>query len=181
VKTLLSRASSGALGDPGPDDIALRKIFEAAVRAPDHGRLRPWHFYVIRGDARVKLSEMFAEALKRREPEASASAIEKERGKPLRSPVIIAAVAKILEGHKIPPFEQTLSAAAAVMNILNAAHALGFGAKWITGANCYDAEFRTAFGLRESDQLIGFIHLGTPLEEAAAVRPDPGEFFSEWG
>jgi nitroreductase len=181
VKTLLSRASNGALGDPGPDDIALRRIFEAAVRAPDHGRLRPWHFYVIRGDARVKLSKMFAEALKRREPEASATAIEKERGKPLRSPVIIAAAAKILEGHKIPPFEQTLSAAAAVMNILNSAHALGFGAKWVTGANCYDPEFRTAFGLGASDQLIGFIHLGTPLTGVAAVRPDPGEFYSEWG
>jgi nitroreductase len=128
----------------------------------------------------LKLSEMFVEALKRREPEASAAAIEKERGKPLRSPVIIAAVAKILEGHKIPPFEQTLSAAAAVMNILNAAHALGFGAKWVTGANCYDAEFRATFGLGESDQLIGFIHLGTLLEKVSAVRPDPGAFFSEW-
>jgi nitroreductase len=180
VKTLLSRASSSALGDPGPDDAALRRMFEAAVRAPDHGRLRPWHFYVIRGDARFKLSEMFVEALKRREPEASPAAIEKERGKPLRSPVIIAAVAKILEGHKIPPFEQTLSAAAAVMNILNAAHALGFGAKWVTGANCYDAAFRAAFGLGQSDQLIGFIHLGTLLEEVAAVRPDPGAFYSEW-
>ena len=92
-----------------------------------------------------------------------------------------AKAAKFLEGHKIPPFEQTLSAAAAVMNILNAAHALGFGAKWVTGANCYDAAFRAAFGLGESDQLIGFIHLGTPLTEVAAVRPDPGEFFSEWG
>ena len=124
---------------------------------------------------------MFVEALKRREPEASAAAIDKERGKPLRPPVIVAAVAKILEGHKIPPFEQTLSAAAAVMNILNAAHALGFGAKWVTGANCYDAEFRAEFGLGGSDQLIGFIQLGTPLQEVAAVRPDPGEFYSEWG
>lgn len=67
------------------------------------------------------------------------------------------------------------------MNILNAAHALGFGAKWVTGANCYDADFRTAFGLGDSDQLIGFIHLGTPLAEVEAVRPDPGEFYSEWG
>jgi nitroreductase len=181
VKTLLSRASSSALGEPGPDDAALRRMFEAAVRAPDHGKLRPWHFYVIRGDARFKLSELFVDALKRREPEAPPAAIEKERGKPLRSPVIIAAVAKILEGHKVPPFEQTLSAAAAVMNILNAAHALGFGAKWVTGANCYDAAFRAEFGLGGSDQLIGFIHLGTPLQEVAAVRPDPGEFYSDWG
>ena len=128
----------------------------------------------------MKLSELFVEALKRREPEASGAAIDKERGKPLRSPVIVAAVAKILEGHKIPPFEQTLSAAAAVMNILNAAHALGFGAKWVTGANCYDPDFRGAFGLEASDQLIGFIHLGTPLQEATVVRPDPAEFYSEW-
>ncbi len=181
MKTLLTRTSNGALGDPGPDDAALRRIFEAAVRAPDHGKLRPWHFYVIRGDARLKLSELFREGLKRREPGASEAAAEKERGKPLRSPVIVAAVAKILEGHKVPAFEQTLSAAAAVMNILNAAHALGFGAKWVTGANCYDAEFRTAFGLAESDRLIGFIHLGTPLEGVETVRPDPGLFFSDWG
>jgi nitroreductase len=180
VNTLLSRVSNGALGEPAPDDAALGRIFEAAVRAPDHGKLRPWHFYVIRGDARLKLSGMFAEALQRREPNASEAQIEKERGKPLRSPAIIAAVAKIVEGHKVPPFEQTLSAAAAVMNILNAAHALGFGAKWVTGANCYDAEFRAGFGLAASDQLIGFIHIGTPEAPVVAARPDPGEFFSDW-
>lgn len=150
------------------------------MRAPDHGKLRPWHFYVIRGIARAKLSDMFADALKRREPEATEAQIEKERGKPMRSPVIVAAVAKIIEGHKIPPFEQTLSTAAAVMNILNAAHALGFGAKWVTGANCYDAEFRAAFGLAPSDRLIGFIHIGTPQPQPETSRPDACAFFSDW-
>jgi nitroreductase len=86
-----------------------------------------------------------------------------------------------VEGHKIPSFEQTLSAAAAVMNILNAAHALGFGAKWVTGANCYDAEFRADFGLAPRDQLIGFIHLGTPQAQPDTMRPDPGAFYSDWG
>jgi nitroreductase len=180
VNTLLSRASNGALSDPGPDDAALRKIFEAAVRAPDHGRLRPWRFYVIRGQARAKLGNMFAEALRRREPSVSEAQLEKELGKPFRSPVVIAAVAKIVEGHKVPPIEQTLSAAAAVMNILNAAHALGFGAKWVTGANCYDAAFRADFGLAPADQLIGFVHIGTPLAKPETPRPEPDAFVSEW-
>ncbi len=181
IDTLLSRASVKALGDPGPSDADLRLIFEAAVRAPDHGKLRPWRFFVIRGDAREQLSEMFAAAARRREPGASEGLIEKEREKPLRAPLMIVVVAKIVTGHKIPPIEQTLSAAAAAMNILNAVHDLGFGAKWVTGANCYDAVFRRDFGLDEADQLVGFIHVGTPEEKLPVTeRPDPGQFVVEW-
>lgn len=181
IATLLSRASVKTLAEPGPTDADLKTIFEAAVRAPDHGKLRPWRFYVVRGDARQKLSGMFAEGVQRREPGASAAQIEKEREKPMRSPVTVAVVAKLVPGHKIPEIEQTLSTAAAAMNILNAAHALGFGARWVTGANCYDAEFRRAFGLEETDQLIGFIHMGTPAEKMTTERPDTAEFVVEWG
>lgn len=169
------------LGEPGPSDAELHQIFEAAVRAPDHGKLRPWRFYLIRGDARKQLSEMFAEGVKRREPNATEPQIEKEREKPLRAPLTIAVVAKIVTGQKIPPIEQTLSAAAAAMNILNAVHAIGYGAKWVTGANCYDPAFRKEFGLDESDQLIGFIHVGTREESPSAInRPDPAQFVIEW-
>jgi nitroreductase len=181
ISTLLSRASVKALGEPGPDDADLRVIFEAAVRAPDHGKLRPWRFYVVRGDARRQLSDLFVDGVKRREPGATEAQIEKEREKPLRPPVTIAVAAKIVVGHKIPEIEQTLSAGAAAMNILNAIHALGFAAKWVTGANCYDAEFKREFGLDATDQLIGFIHVGTPVEKTMpAERPDPAEFVVEW-
>src|ERR1700761_8759734 len=95
LATLLSRASVKLLGEPGPDDEQLKIIFEAAVRAPDHGKLRPWRFFVIRGEARKRLSELFVEGLKRREPGANEDLIEKEREKPLRAPVTIAVVAKI--------------------------------------------------------------------------------------
>lgn len=150
--------------------------------APDHGKLRPWRFYVVRGDARVQLSELFAAGVSRREPGATEAQIQKEREKPLRAPLTIAVVAKTVSGHKVPEIEQTLSAAAAAMNILNAIHALGFGAKWVTGANCYDAEFKKQFGLNCTDQLIGFIQVGTPAEKyGPAERPDPTEFFVEWG
>jgi nitroreductase len=181
ISTLLSRASVKLLGEPGPDDAELRVILEAAVRAPDHGKLRPWRFFVVRGDARRRLSDLFVAGVKRREPGANEAQIEKEREKPLRAPVTIAVVAKIVVGHKIPEIEQELSAGAAAMNILNAIHALGFAAKWVTGANCYDTEFKRAFGLDSTDRLIGFIHVGTPIEKAAlAERPDPSEFAVEW-
>lgn len=170
-----------ALGDPGPGDADLRLIFEAAVRAPDHGRLRPWRFFVVRGEARAHLSELFAAAALRREPSISEAQLEKERSKPLRSPVTIVVAAKTVAGHKIPESEQVLSTAAAAMNILNAVHALGFGSKWVTGANCYDPEFRAAMGLDQTHQLIGFIHVGTPLENPPAQeRPNPDDFVAEW-
>jgi nitroreductase len=181
IDTLLSRASVKLLGDPGPSDAELRLIFDAAVRAPDHGKLRPWKFFVVRGDAREQLSELFAAGVRRRERNANEGQIEKEREKPLRAPVTIVVAARIVHGHKVPEIEQVLSSAAAAMNILNAVHALGFGAKWVTGANCYDPEFRKAFGLDESDQLIGFIHIGTPRESASAMeRPNPAAFVVEW-
>ena len=181
IDTLLSRASVKSLDEPGPSDADLRLIFEAAVRAPDHGKLRPWRFYVIRGDAREQLSELFAAAVKRREPGATEAQIEKEREKPLRSPITIAVIAKVVTGHKIPPVEQTLSAAAAAMNILNAVHSLGYGARWVTGANCYDPVFRRDFGLDETDQLVAFIHVGTPHENMPVPeRPNPTEFVVDW-
>jgi nitroreductase len=169
------------VAEPGPDDAQLRAIFEAAVRAPDHGKLRPWRFYVVRSDARRKLSELFVAGVKRREPGATEAQIEKEREKPLCAPVTIAVVAKTVAGHKIPEIEQVLSAGAAAMNMLNAIHALGFGARWVTGANCYDPEFKREFGLDTTDQLIGFIHVGTPSGKSPPVeRPDPAEFVVEW-
>jgi nitroreductase len=181
IEHLLSRASVKELGDPGPSDEQLHTIFDAAVRAPDHGKLRPWRFFLVRGDARRRLSDLFAEGVKRREPGAPEGAVNKEREKPLRSPVTIAVAAKITPGHKIPEIEQTLSAAAAAMNILNAVHALGFAARWVTGSNCYDPEFRREFGLDPADQLIGFIHVGTPVGSVpAATRPDSAEFVTEW-
>lgn len=178
---LLSRASVNTFGEPAPADADLQLIFEAAVRAPDHGKLRPWRFLLIRGAARTALSELYVAALQRRDPEATEAQVEKERAKPLRAPLVIAIVARLVTGHKVPEIEQTLSAGAAVMNMLNAIHALGFGAKWVTGPNCYDPQFRADLGLDPTDQLIGFLHVGTALENLPPPeRPDPAAFVTEW-
>lgn len=150
------------LAGPGPDEEALAQILAAGASAPDHGRLRPWRFIVIRGVARERLGDVFAEALVKRQPEAPPEALEQERSRPLRAPVVIAVAAKLDPQHpKIPEIEQILSTGAAVENILLAAHAHGFGAKWLTGPNAYDDHVRAALRLGPNDRLAGFVHLGT--------------------
>lgn len=170
------------LGEPAPDDAALERILAAGASAPDHGRLRPWRFILIRGPARARLGEVFVQALLRRQPDAPAAAVEQERARPLRAPLLIAVAAKVEPQHpKIPEIEQILSTAAAAQNILIAAHAQGFGAKWLTGANAYDEHVKDALGLAPGDRLVGFIHVGTIEGSPPAVpHADPREHVVDW-
>jgi nitroreductase len=170
------------LREPAPEGPALERILAAGASAPDHGRLRPWRFIVIRGEARHRLGEVFADALRKRQPDAPEAALEQERARPLRAPLLIAVAAKLDPQHpKIPEIEQILSTGAAVQNILLAAHAQGFGAKWLTGANAYDEHVKAALGLAADDRLVGFVHLGT-IEGAPPAVPhaDPREHTIEW-
>jgi len=174
---LLSRSSASSFEAGGPSDEEIDLMLQAAVRAPDHGKLRTWRFWVVKGDARLRLSEWYGEAALRRDPAVSAASIEKEKSKPLRSAVTIVIGACIQRGHKIPEIEQVLAAGAAAMNILNAAHALGYGAKWVTGANCYDEGFKQNLGLDPADPIVGIIHIGTKQPGGPPVeRPDPWDF-----
>jgi nitroreductase len=170
------------LSDPGPDEQALSNILEAGASAPDHGRLRPWRFIVVRGDARERLGEVFAEALRRRDPNPAEQALEQERNRPLRAPLVIVVVARLMPDHaKIPEIEQIVSVGAAAQNILVAAHAQGFGAKLLTGVNAYDGHVKSELGLGPDDRLIGFIHIGTLAREAPFVpHADPREHTVEW-
>jgi nitroreductase len=184
LDALLTRQSvpPAFLREPGPDDATLERIVAAGAAAPDHGRLRPWRFIVIRGAARTRLGEVFAQALLKRQPEAPAAALEQERTRPLRAPLLVAVAAKVDPQHpKIPEIEQILSTAAAAQNILLAAHAEGFGAKWLTGANAYDEHVKSALGLAPQDRLIGFIHIGTIEGSPPAVpHADPREHIVQW-
>ncbi len=180
---LLSRASvsPAAMTEPGPEGHDLNDILDAAMRAPDHGRLRPWRFLTISGDARYALGDVFVSALRKRDPDAADVLIERERTRALRAPLVIAAGAHIDPDNAIPEIEQVLSAGAAVMNILNAAHALGFSAMWVTGKNSYDPVVNEALGFQKPDRLIGFVYLGTPKEPAKPVqRPLRDDFVRDW-
>ncbi len=170
-----------ALNEPAPDDAQLRQILHVAMSAPDHGRLRPYRFIAIRGDARYKLSEIFVEATRRREPDVDPAYLAKQREKPLRSPLIVVVVASPVEDDKIPEIEQVLSAGAAAHNILLASNALGFGSIWLTGANAYDPYVCGELGLAAHERIVGFIYLGTPaLDIPPREIPAVEGFVSSW-
>lgn len=181
LESLLSRVSCPVLGRPAPEGAVLDRILAAAMSAPDHGRLRPWRFLLVRGSARERLGEVFAHALDRREPGAPEPLVQKERQKPLRAPLIVVAVAEWREAAKVPEIEQIVATGAAAENLLLAAHALGFGGMWKTGWPAYDPEVKAALGLSPSDNIVGFLYLGTPPQAPPArVEPKIADFVSEW-
>ncbi|MDE2051829.1 MAG: nitroreductase, partial [Gammaproteobacteria bacterium] len=155
------RRSAKTLTDPAPDQGALELLLECACRAPDHGRLRPWRFIVIRGAARERLGELMADQLRRKLPAASAETLQRERQKALRAPLIIVVAAVCNAAAKIPAIEQILAAGAAAENLMLAAPALGFGAMWKTGDAAYDETVKVALGLQSADAIVGFLYLGT--------------------
>jgi nitroreductase len=181
IEALTSRVSSESLVEPAPDELDLHLMLSAAVRAPDHGRLRPWRFVVLKGAARQRLGDLMAEALVHRHPDASAAQIEKERSKPFRAPMILAVAAKVVESSKIPAIEQVLSAGAAAQNVMIAAFALGYGCAWKTGDAAYDSEIKAAFGLAPSDSIVGFLYLGSNAKALPPAPPaDLDALVTEW-
>lgn len=179
-EALVTRVSPKELGEPAPDEAALQKIIATGLRAPDHGRLRPWRFISIRGEGRNCLGDLLADSLRRRDPNAGAE-LERERGKPLRAPLVLVVAAHITPSPKIPPVEQLLSAGAAAQNIMLACHALGFGAVWKTGAPAYDASVKEALGLEAADEIAGFLYIGTPKILPKPPAPlNPAEFLRAW-
>ena len=182
IELLTTRRSPPKLVEPAPDEAQLEAMFGAAIRAPDHGRLRPWRFIEVRGPAREKLGRVLADALKARAPDVPADVLQREAQKPMRAPLIVVVAASLMEGHKIPVVEQLLAAGAATQNIILAAHALGFGAMWRTGEPAYDAQVKQALGLSPSDAIVGFLYLGTPQGRPAIPPNEPGvkEFVREW-
>ena len=178
---LLSRVSTGALREPAPDARALELIVAAGLRAPDHGKLRPWRFIAIQGEARTRFAELAITALRARDGAASQPEIDRMRGKLLAPPLILALGVHITPAHKVPEIEQMLAVAAAAMNMLNAAHALGYAGKWITGPNAYDPAIATALGLPPPHCLAGFLYLGTPDGDLPPVRrPEPSDYLVDW-
>lgn len=178
---LLSRASNGRLTEPAPDDSALAQCFAAAVRAPDHGLLRPFRFHVIRGDARHALGQLMGAAHKARNPDASADAVEQQSKKALRAPLIIVVSAVVQDHPKVPRIEQVLAAGAAAQNILLALAAQGYAAIWRTGPVAYDQAAKAAFGLRADDALVALLYVGTPQSPPPPLeRPVASELVQEW-
>lgn len=172
---------SRLLGPPAPDEATLWRWLHAAIRVPDHGRLAPWRFLLIRDGAGIRLGERLAARLAEREPGANEASLAKERGRFASAPLVIAVIGRIQQDHRIPAQEQLLSVGCVCFALLLAAQADGFGAQWLTGWAAYDRSIAQALGLTEEESVVGFIHVGTPREATAErERPALASLVSEW-
>ncbi len=160
-----SRSSAARLTQPGPPPDHLARILEAAGRAPDHGRMKPWQWVVLEeSSAKERFAAAAAEAKRRRLPAMTDEQVAAERDKILRSPTIVVAGCAVRENSKVPEIEQVVAVGAAVQNLFLAAHVLGYGVMWKTGAAAYDADVKAVVGLKSSDHIVGILHLGTRLK-----------------
>jgi nitroreductase len=139
LSPLLTRRSTSVrdLSEPAPSDDELLQILTVATRVPDHGKLCPWRLVVLRKNAALQLGQIAAQQFLQQNPDATPAQIEAERGRFTRAPLCIAVLSTPVLGTK-PVWEQELSAGAVCMNMLHAAHALGYGAKWLTEWVAYD-------------------------------------------
>jgi nitroreductase len=156
-------------------------MLQVAVHVPDHGRLVPWRFLRIHGDARSELGRALAARLVEREPDASVDKQVKECGRFNHAPCVIAVIARLTPGHKIPESEQIQSGSCVCFSLLQAAHALGFGAQWLTGWAAYDEKILALLGLGTNERVLGFIHIGTIITpQPDRERPDPATLLADW-
>lgn len=162
LEFLLTRRSRPAktLAAPGPDAETLTRLLTAAARTPDHGKLEPWRFIVLQGAALTRLGDLAQQigTAQGLDPEK----VEKGRQQFVQSHCCVAVIAAPKASDKIPEIEQTYSAGAVCLALLNAALADGWGANWLSGSVSHDAAFRDqALGLAPNERVAGFIHLGT--------------------
>ncbi|MNK19154.1 putative NAD(P)H nitroreductase YdjA [compost metagenome] len=169
------------LGEPGPDPQTLLRMLASAVRVPDHGKLVPFRFLRIAGDARHSLGEYLVQRSRERDPNVSAAQLEKDRLRFSHAPLVITVVAQPRPNPKVPEEEQLMTAGCVCFALLQAAQALGFGAQWLTAWMAFDPAVRAHLGLAEEERIAGFIHIGTPRTEAPErERPDPAALLQDW-
>jgi len=145
---------------PGPTAAEIDTLLTIASRVPDHGKLVPWRFIVFEGEARTTAGEAIAAAFRVKYPDCQPEHVESERKRLARAPLVIAVVSRAAPHVKIPEWEQVLSAGAAAMSLVLAAHALGFGANWITEWYAYDRKVLDALGVAANEKIAGFVHIG---------------------
>lgn len=189
------------LNEPGPSAQQLQEILGAAAAAPDHGRLLPWRFVIVPWHQRERLAEVFGLALLDRDPAATPAQIESAREKAHRSPFLMLAVA-CLAGSEARPgsagargarhpessaaevgdAERLVSFGCAIQNILLCAHAAGFGTGLTSGQAMGSARLRALFGLRENEQAVCCINIGSVTKhKSAQLRPQVADYVSELG
>ena len=183
---------------PGPSAQQLQDILGAAASAPDHGQLLPWRFVIVPIGQRERLAEVFGLALLDRDPNATPQQIDNARAKAHRAPFLMLAIAR-LSGAKarsgashgrgaehpeasdadVSDAERVVSLGCAIQNILLSAHAAGFGAGLTSGQALASARLRDLFSLRDNEQPVCCINIGTASKhKAPRLRPNRSAFIS---
>ena len=174
-----------ALAAPAPSGEQVRQMLALALRVPDHGIREPWRFIVVTGEARAELGRRLAPIYRAANPQMEDAKREKFAGIMerlfLSSPMAVAVISRPDRACAIPLFEQELSAGAVCMNLLHAAHGLGFGAMWVTGWAATNPDAAATIGAGEGEKIAGIIHLGTPASmPPERPRPDAVALTSFW-
>jgi len=183
VDSMLARRSNKLVQAPGPNPEQLKQILQTAVCAPDHSALRAWRFVLIEQSEIAAFTDLAIDATRRWGREITPQKEQNTRNWLSQVPLLIGLAYKIShDNSKVPEIEQTLSMGAAVMNIQNAAHALGFASYWSTGLGTYTEEVPEALGFDGLDyRFVGFLAIGTPINPLAPVqRPDAMTLTHAW-
>ena len=180
--SLLATRRSGKPRDlvaPGPSDDELRQMLAIAARTPDHGKIAPWRFVTVGTDQRDRLATLLTDAFRAERPDAPQRDFDGLDQFAHQAPCLVVVLSSPKPGH-IPVWEQELSAGAAAMNLLHAAHAMGYAAGWLTGWASFSDAVRDAFGAAP-ERIVGFMFIGTParpLDERP--RPVLDNIVSAW-
>ncbi|MFM2483578.1 NAD(P)H nitroreductase [Celerinatantimonas yamalensis] len=166
IELLLHRHSCAKLAAPAPTGEALETIYHAGLKTPDHGGLKPWRFIEVSGAGMDRLADIFAAAAQHAQGD-----VDKAKAMPQRAPLIIIVIASYVIHPKVPEMEQLLSAGCAVHAMQMAALAQGFNGIWRTGPMSYDNTVNEMLGLTDSEQIVGFLYLGTAQTGAPQKSP----------
>ncbi|MBR0552637.1 nitroreductase family protein [Stakelama marina] len=182
-KSLIATRRSGKPRDmvaPGPSEQQLRDMIALAARTPDHGKLAPWRFVIVPQDKRDRLAQVIIDAYRTERPEAGRLEIAAFEQFAHQAPALVVALSSPRTESHIPLWEQELSAGAACMNLLHAAHAEGFVAGWLTGWAAYSEAVRDAFG-KAPERIAGFVFIGSPSRDLSErPRPEMAQVASVW-
>ncbi|WP_201531309.1 MULTISPECIES: nitroreductase [unclassified Psychrobacter] len=175
INWIKSRRSIGNLSIPAPTESQIKAAIDCAVTAPDHKKLQPWRFIVTQGNARHELGRAFLVAAEAKAAQEGDTLSEKDRQKtynmPLRAPVIITVVTQMQAHKKVPPFEQMLSAGAAVQNLILALKAQGFSTVWRTGLLCNEPAVKAYFDVSADDYVTAFVYTGSSPCDMPTRKP----------
>jgi nitroreductase len=170
-------ASAMALTAPGPSEAELADLLRLAVRVPDHGKLAPWRFIILRGPAKDVFAEKITALADSQANPAKANAALRKLTRP---PLCVAVISRYIPGE-IPEWEQRQSASAVCMQLLLAAPAMGYGANWITDWYSYDPRALEILGVQPGEQVAGYLYLGAVAEQPQErPRPDVAAIATEW-